>query len=402
MKKDISSDLFFSVMRRGICKAFRQLGRLIGYKEGETYFKVLWRMSALSITVFLVITASVLVTAFVREIVIRKIYREWICDSTYYNDELRLGASLLYQVEPWGPKKRVYDIAARRVVLKDIDWLVEPGKNDSLSVFAKNGWRGYINVNTGRISVEPDTYRHAWVFSDDLAAVEKQGRLVFIDHDNKAVIDNGLKYNYNSCGYMFNNGYCVVENQDDISRRGLIDKTGNWALDAEYDDITAHDSIWIARRGTNVKLLSSNLDVVREFDDVDVFVNGSDIYVTDADHMVSMYNLDGVLVHDNMVNCVEDMLYSTGEIMYSTSRTYNEEGMLASETENDCETNVNATALCKKYQGAMGWYGLMSADGRLVTKPIYRDIEAIGRDLYLCKDESYTGIILNGRGERIR
>ena len=43
-------------------------------------------------------------------------------------------------------------------------------------------------------------------------------------------------------------------------------------------------------------------------------------------------------------------------------------------------------------------YGLMSPDGKLLTKPIFSSIQAITRDLYLCQP---GGVLLNSRGEEI-
>ena len=44
----------------------------------------------------------------------------------------------------------------------------------------------------------------------------------------------------------------------------------------------------------------------------------------------------------------------------------------------------------------------MSPAGRIVTPPSYTSIKAIAYDLYLCKDNDEDGVILNGKGERIR
>lgn len=44
----------------------------------------------------------------------------------------------------------------------------------------------------------------------------------------------------------------------------------------------------------------------------------------------------------------------------------------------------------------------MTADGKVITPPSYSEITAISYDSYLCKDSYSGGIILNGKGERIR
>ena len=49
-----------------------------------------------------------------------------------------------------------------------------------------------------------------------------------------------------------------------------------------------------------------------------------------------------------------------------------------------------------------GGFGLMSSEGRIITPLSYNRIKAIAHDLYLCKDNDEDGVILNGKGERIR
>lgn len=39
---------------------------------------------------------------------------------------------------------------------------------------------------------------------------------------------------------------------------------------------------------------------------------------------------------------------------------------------------------------------------KVITPPSYREVKAIGYDMYLCKDNDEDGVILNGKGERIR
>lgn len=46
--------------------------------------------------------------------------------------------------------------------------------------------------------------------------------------------------------------------------------------------------------------------------------------------------------------------------------------------------------------------GLMSADGHVVTMPLYRNIEAIGYDLYLCEVSNSDKVIVNGKGEIVK
>ena len=39
---------------------------------------------------------------------------------------------------------------------------------------------------------------------------------------------------------------------------------------------------------------------------------------------------------------------------------------------------------------------------KVITPPSYSEIKAISYDTYLCKDNDEDGVILNGKGEKIR
>ena len=44
----------------------------------------------------------------------------------------------------------------------------------------------------------------------------------------------------------------------------------------------------------------------------------------------------------------------------------------------------------------------MTSDGHVVMMPLYKDIEAIGHDLYLCTSTNYDKVIVNGKGEIVK
>lgn len=44
----------------------------------------------------------------------------------------------------------------------------------------------------------------------------------------------------------------------------------------------------------------------------------------------------------------------------------------------------------------------MTPDGHVITSPSYSDITAIGQDLYLCKTDYEHGIIIDGKGNRVK
>ena len=115
-----------------------------------------------------------------------------------------------------------------------VEWITTG--RDSLAVFAKDDKRGYFNVNTGEIIIEP-TYKHAWVFSEGLAGVVQNDMVGFINSKGEVVIDFLYPYRGNSLSsFVFHQGRCVVANTD--QRLGVIDTLGNWIIQPQYDDIS--------------------------------------------------------------------------------------------------------------------------------------------------------------------
>lgn len=138
-------------------------------------------------------------------------------------------------------KWRVYDKQTGEYTTDKINWLSEVPENDSLAVYALPNKRGYINVNTGRIVIdaEANDYRKAWVFSDGLAAVMKDGKIGFINAENEVVIP--FKFSYNHADYIFNKGYCVMPSEDGFE--GVIDKTGEWIIEPIYKSVSDAHSV---------------------------------------------------------------------------------------------------------------------------------------------------------------
>ena len=65
-------------------------------------------------------------------------------------------------------------------------------------------------------------------------------------------------------------------------------------------------------------------------------------------------------------------------------------------------SRTRVVARCKQYETEYDWYGLMSPEGKIITPPVYSSIKAIGYDLYLCKDSECRGVIINGKGQKVK
>lgn len=395
MKKRVSFRLFFTVVWRGICQVFRFIGKLFGYTDNCTYSKVLWRISATCMTVLLCLFTVCLVSAFVIEVVIPKWINPYFCEDLWFDKNI--SNHVVFQKGYDGRDSRIYDLTKKEVLLDDVDWVVVSEDYDSLAVFSKDGKRGYLNRFTGKVSIEP-VYSRAWVFSEGLAAVEKDGKLIFIDHTGKTVIDKGFEADNSNLAYIFNGGYCKMK--DNVNWNvGLIDKKGNWILKPEFHDINSRDSLWVIEKHNGQKaVLDNNMRTVLPFAKADYYIVDNSIFATLSDHTMRKYDMGGNIIEPFFIKDIEQIFYDTDKLR-PTGCNNADDG--ESGDADNTPYSVQAVAKCKRYEAEDDYYGLINNEGRIITLPLYSEIIAVDEDMYLCKDEYGHGILLNGKGVKV-
>ena len=232
------------------------------------------------------------------------------------------------------------------------DW-TSSSPNDSLGVFCTDKKRGYYNSYTGKIVI-PAQYRRAWVFSEGLAAVQKNGMIGFINRKGDVVIPFRYPYHGNPLSsFVFENGHCIVA--DTTGKCGVINKKGEWIIQPKYDNIDAYEEYVIASSAGVRKQLTYEEKTINSF----VVDNIKALTFTEKERYE---NKDGEIVY-------LDIEVKTGLFSYSVG----------------------------------GRCGLMDVNCRRLTDPLYSRIIAVDKNMYraLLLD-SYSEVILNGRGEVMR
>jgi hypothetical protein len=237
-----------------------------------------------------------------------------------------------------------------KVTIKDIklDWTQESSR-DSLAVFCSDEKRGYYNMYTGEIAV-PAQFRRAWVFSDGLAAVQKNGMIGFIDHKGNTVLDFKFPYHGNPLTeFVFKDGHCVVA--DTLGRCGVIDRTGEWLIQPEYDDISAYKEYAIvSKAGVRMQV-----------------------------------SYDGTVMNSFVLDDINRLTYMVKE------RYENREGEIV------YINNVIDTGLFSYRVG--GRCGLMDANCNRLTEPLYKSITAVDQNMFRATlIDYYSEVILNAKG----
>ncbi len=304
----------------------------------------------------------------------------------YYDRELSDNITLRsFSDNKW----RVYNEETDEYTTNKFNWISDTSNDCSLAVYAVPHKRGYIDTHTGNIIIdaEANNYTKAWVFSDGIAAVEKEGKIGFVNEKNEVVIP--FQYDYSdehqmcNLGYLFHDGYCVMTNAD--GKLGLIDRSGNWVVEPEYDQLWAPQE-----RGyrTVIKddkygLLDSSLNLVYPAV-YDYIGNHSEKggFILMGDGRMWQEDYEG--------NVVQPFMYESSE-MLSYPANQEDDGYALSLSD------------YSKYQIA-GKIGIMNRiTGNPVTLAIYKYVEMISPNLFeVCPADNYGFYLVDTNGNVVK
>ena len=246
-------------------------------------------------------------------------------------------------------------------------------ENDSLAVYAQNGKRGYMNVNTGEfaISARKNNYTKAWIFSEGLAAVMKDGKIGFINRKNEVVIPFEFDFVQTwwfDSAYMFQDGYCIMGKED--GSLGVIDTTGQWVIDPVYENIyrPCEDTKgWLVVKDNMYGVYDSDLNILFPEEYRYVF-RLSDGYALVKDGRKWQVDLDGNVVYPFMF----DMTFPLG-CHYGCD---------------ECEETQCVPSIYMKYE-IMGYYGIMNrVTGKPITPAIYSNVKMLSDELFAVEDDN--------------
>lgn len=396
--KKVSASLVLAVMWKGICQVLEWFFGLFGYKRDGKFAKCVWGLFATSGAIIMAFFALAIICAGV-EVAYEHWFKGHDCDDEYCYHSEYVNRDIYFHNTEDG-KGYIYNKRTGEKLIKHIAWIANPLGKDTLVCFSDGKKRGYFSKNTGKVVIEPK-YDRAWVFSDGLASVEENGFIKFIDGTGKVVIDQKMPYIHNMEGYVFHSGYCVVDS-DDGEQCGLMDKKGNIVVPREFSSIEPTNDLemWRVAKGKEHGLLDKNLKFVVPMTECSLWVYDETVHMTMADHTMRKLTLNGELINDFYITGVRTLEYSKEEVMYRTDKTTDDEGNVVDTTIESYHPVANAKM--KAYVAGDGYEGLMSVDGHIVTKPLYKDITALGYDLYLCDVSNGDHVIVNGKGEIIK
>lgn len=292
---------------------------------------------------------------------------------------------------------RLRDIVTGKFVTEKFDKIYF-WDDDSLAVFVKEGLRGYLSTNTGKVIISP-TYTHAWKFSEGLACVtDSLNQLGVINRHGQIVVPHKYKYIELSCclvgtiDYVFHSGYCYITNGSLV---GLIDTIGTEVLLPIYQDIYEESNkYYITRMNGKWGLYDSTFTMILDhsFDDIKVVEDGFSV-AKDREFIL--------LASDGKTTISKKVFFECYPLEFINEMSQEYEN---SESDNNIEIINN---VCEGWTviGNGHGYGLMRDSDQFILIPCrYSEIKAISNNLFRCMLDSDDNkyIIINRSGKIIQ
>lgn len=337
-------------------------------------FNVCWKVGTAMIAIILVITLIEEAVSWAQwEFGLKHLY--WADEDLGRNIEVRRFSDELYAT---------YDKLTDKRISPKMRWISGVPERDSLTVFCdKEGRRGYINVNTGEVVIDGQ-YKHAWHFSEGLAAVvAENGKVGFINYENEMVIPAGYDYvvDYD---YLFIGGICIVpDGQTD--KYGAIDRQGVLKLPMEYSSFfkSNDESTWYLRKDMKCGLADADMNIIFEpiYDNVESQPWDNNAYLT-LNGVKQLVSFDGEVISPFVIDEIWPMKYM---VKYNV------------DTEDEYEIHpylveVMVDVFC---------HGVMdSRTGKMVIPAIYSDIQMVSKDLIMAEvdGDEENNILFNTKG----
>lgn len=381
MRRKVTLEEFVTTILLGIWQVICYIGKIFDPRYKTKFWRVVWALIAAG---FFLLMLCVTINFFMHEFSDQDEYEynmEWISSDVYVYSERYMEHSY------------VKNSRTGKKTIEGMDWFcMSPFGQDSLAVFAKNGRRGYFDTTTGEIVI-PAVYSKAWIFSEGIAACLKTDTLHFINHTGKILFSFHYPFKQHRSGtdFCFHNGLCNMIGENGLW--GLIDKNGNWIVKPDYSGITQcnnDSSLYLVRQGNNYGIVKSDGDFLYPCIYSNINFSEEDIFLTMKDNTIRRGKYDGTITDEEVYMNVYTLSYYDG---YTGKND---------EYGDSIKKEVETDLMC--YVAGNYYKGLMRKDGVKVTKPIYKDIKALNKNLYICSydNDGENNVLLDAKGNIVK
>ena len=278
----------------------------------------------------------------------------------------------------------IYNPESGEILVDSIDWLhVKYG--DTIAILAKNNRRAYINLNTAQL-ITPLIYDKAWTFSCHRGVMVKSDTIFIFRRDGSVVNPEGFKYK-NQYELLFHADKLIVNVDHD--KLGLIDTAAQWVLPPVYSKIENEYShrLYNTQLDDQCIVYNYNLDTILTGNYKHIDVDWSEgIIATEHNGIQHLFSYEGKLIYEVIYKAIEPLNYNT--------RRKDANGDYIWE-----ETN------CYVYVDYNNKKGLMDRRHRILTPPLFHDIEAQTQHTFFASFGEWSdrfGTLIDEHGKPIR
>ena len=278
----------------------------------------------------------------------------------------------------------IYNPKTGKKLVKDIEWLFI-ASNDTLGILAKDGKRAYINLNTAEL-ITPLNFDKAWVFACNRGVMVRNDSVYIFRRDGSQVLPKPLPYEQEYELVYYRNRLIIHGSPDLV---GVLDTAAQWVLQPEYKsvDIDYTHRLYNTEKSNLWVVYDYDLNPILQGDYRSIDIDWSEgLIATEHNGIEHLFSYEGKLLYEVIYKSIRELQYETGK--------KDKEGDPIFE-----ETN------CFVYQAYNGKCGLMNRQYKVLTPPLFHDIEPQTKHVFFASFGSYGsrfGTLIDELGHPIR
>ena len=278
----------------------------------------------------------------------------------------------------------IYNPRTGKKLVTDVDWLYI-SSNDSIGILAKEGKRAYINLNTADL-ITPLEFDKAWAFACNRGVMTKNDSVYIFRRNGSQVLSEPLPYQQ-EYELVFYRNQLVIHGSPELV--GVIDTTGHWVLPPEYKsvDINYSHQLYNTQKTNLWTVFNFELQPILKGDYREITIDWTEgLIATEYNGIEHLFSYEGKLLYEVIYQSIHEMVYET--------RKKDKDGGPIYEPIN-----------CFVYQAYSGKCGLMNLQYKILTPPLFHDIEPQTKHVFFASFGEYSsrfGTLIDELGRPIR
>ena len=278
----------------------------------------------------------------------------------------------------------IYNPKTGKKLVTDVDWLFV-SSDDTLGILAKEGKRAYINLNTAEL-LTPLSFDKAWVFACNRGVMVRNDSVFIFRRDGSEVLPEPLPYEHEYELVFFRNRLVLHGAPEMV---GVLDTAGHWVLTPEYKSVEinyAHQ-LYNTEKSNSCAVFDFDMNPILQGDYQSISVDWTEgLIVTEHNGIEHLFSYEGKLLYEVIYQSIRELQYETGKKDKEGNPVYE-------------QTN------CFVYEAYNGKSGLMNRQYKVLTPPLFYDIEPQTKHVFFASFGEYNsrfGTLIDELGRPIR